>query len=126
MTIRQYATIFIGAIAISLGLSLITGAAHAAQIDGDPRYIEDRMDWAEAEPDLTGFHEVDDVPSYMAADRPQPEPLTYAVPMPRPVTEASMLQADGPAGLSWSILVRLALLSVLFLAVALYGGRSNA
>lgn len=132
MSVRQYAAMFFGTLVIALGLSLVP--AHAdwkGQPDEDSAYIEEMMNRAEVEPDLTEFYEADDMPSYLALDRPEAEVLVAYADAPdhaaeQVTTDASVLAADGPGGLRWSILGRLALLSVLFGAVAIYGKRSYA
>ncbi|MEM7056622.1 MAG: hypothetical protein AAF557_03470 [Pseudomonadota bacterium] len=132
MTIRQYAAMLLGTLVIALGLSLVPAHAEpGGQLNEDPQFIEEMLDRAEVEPGLTGFYEYDDMPSYLALDRPAIEKSFTDATSTRHVTalarsNESVLAADGPGGLRWSVLSRLALLAVLCFAVALYGRRSNA
>ena len=133
MTIRQYTAILFGTLLIAFGLFLVPLPALAAvdEIGENTQYAEVFLDITELEPALSGFHEDDDMPSYLAWDRPEFETsLTYAPAPQRQIsfanTDRSVLAADGPIGLSWDILVRLSMLSILFFAVAFYGVRKNA
>ena len=131
MTIRQYGAILLGAFVISLGLSLVPAQAVVDQPDEDARHFEELLNAVEVEPHLTGFAEVDDMPSYLAWDRVEPDLSDGLAAAEAPLVslayaDHSVLAPDGPGGLRWSVLARLALLSILCFAVVFYGGRSNA
>ena len=127
---RFCVAILCGITAASVGLT-----ASFADVPSDPVNDYDTLVYAsdtlaEIEPNYSGFAEDDDLPSYLSA-RPDPErqartneksELDFAL----ATASRSVLEPDGPGGLRWSILSRLALLALLCLAVVFYGGPRRA